>query len=624
MLLAPRVWAAPRVWVVDDGEKVRSIDLATPFAHGEDNPVWQPGAPVRLFAMRNESVALQVVVEADDDALDGVTVDLDELHGPGEAVLANREPRTVPQPIERFVEHFTIVQHPSGRAEGEGSQGWEDGSGPAHGAWLGPVPDALIPVEVARSWDPYPMHVLPRTNRLVWIDLNVPRTQAAGAYAGSVLVHAAGSRELATIPVELEVADATLPDRTVGTAVHVDLAQLEERSGRYAERGLWQLLHAHRITPLHEATTQGDVQRQADALNGSLFTRATGYVGPGAGLGDGVLALGAAGALEGPDDGTLHAVEGVVAQVSYQKLFGSTEVILFAADEQCESPWGAGWRALLRGADDQDVRRVRVGWRCPQDPTAQPVDVPILHASWNAAEAKSARAQGKETWVYGGVLPRTGTFLLDANAVSPRVNGWLSAMFGIPRWDAGDAMRWSRGQDGDEPIDPFEEPETYQDGDGAWAEGEGLLVYPGTQLGAFQEHSLGVPGVVPSIRLKNWRRGIEDAGYLQMARERDPAAADAVARWLIPAAFGEATAGGAPSWSPRGRAFFEARRALLAIALGREPVALAAPAGAARSDAQLANVAQVARGSSTLDAEAAIVLALAGIVGMRLLRRRQA
>ncbi|HEY6463729.1 MAG TPA: hypothetical protein VIY73_26350, partial [Polyangiaceae bacterium] len=364
---------------------------------------------------------------------------------------------------------------------------------------------------------------------------------------------------------------------------------------------------------------------QADALNGSLYTRAAGYVGPGAGLGDGVLTLGAPGELEGPDDGTLHAVEGVVAQVSYQKLLGSTEMILLAADDRCESPWGAGWRSLLRSADDTDVRRVRVGWTCTLDPTAQPVDVPSLHATWNPAEVKAARAQGKETWVHGGVLPRTGTFLLDANAVSPRVNGWLSAMFGIPRWDAGDAMRWSRGgREAGEPIDPFVDPETYQDGDAAWAEGESLLVYPATQLGEFSEHSLGVPGVVPSIRLKNWRRGIEDAGYLQLARDHDPVAADAVARWLIPAAFGEAKPGDAPSWSPRGKAFFDARRALLAIVLGREPVVLAKAAGAPGGSIPVAQVAPAAHGSSVLDAEAAFALALMGMAGMRLVRRRQA
>ena len=109
-----------------------------------------------------------------------------------------------------------------------------------------------------------------------------------------------------------------------------------------------------------------------------------------------------------------------------------------------------------------------------------------------------------------------------------------------------------------------------------------MLVYPGAQLDAFEEHSLGLQSVLPSIRLKNWRRGIEDAGYLQMARDRDPARADAVARWLVPAALDEAKPGDAPSWGSRGKPFFEARRALLDITLGRSTVDLGKPDADAR------------------------------------------
>src|SRR5580700_8324466 len=55
--------AAPSVWVVDDGEKIRRDATSTPFERGEDNPVWSPGQTVRAFAMRNETIALQAIVE---------------------------------------------------------------------------------------------------------------------------------------------------------------------------------------------------------------------------------------------------------------------------------------------------------------------------------------------------------------------------------------------------------------------------------------------------------------------------------------------------------------------------------------------------------------------------------
>jgi hypothetical protein len=341
---------------------------------------------------------------------------------------------------------------------------------------------------------------------------------------------------------------------------------------------------------MHDATSDGDVHRQAGALDGSLYTRSMGYTGPAPATGDGVLAVGGFGAFGEPDERTLVRIQQIADAAADLKLFGGTDVFLFAADEQCSSSWGGGWRKMLRASDDASVRRLRVAWTCAMDPTAQPVDVPIVRAAYDAAQVREARAQGKEPWVDDGVQPRTGTFLLDADAVSPRVNGWLSAMFGVPRWAVRESTRWYAAH-GDVPVDPFVDAEWLLPDDAGWAEGEGVLLYPGTQLDAFTEHSLGFDGVLPSFRLKNWRRGIEDAGYLQMARARDPAKADAIARWLVPAAFDEARTGEPPSWSARGKPFFDARRALLALALGRTPVALGdtpatqAPPGGPRSGA---------------------------------------
>ncbi|MGH7293418.1 MAG: hypothetical protein ACRELB_00725, partial [Polyangiaceae bacterium] len=189
-LLAPgRALAEPSAWVIDDGEKVLQGAQDTPLERGQDDPVWSPGEPVRLFAMRNESVALQVVVAADDAELEGVTVELPELRdADGAAMVDAPKSRLVGRPVERFVEHFVDVWRPSrGKLDG-GSRGWEPGSGPPDGAYVGRVPDALIPVEDAPAWDPYPMKVRAHQNGVVWIDVNVPREQAPGAYRGVVTV----------------------------------------------------------------------------------------------------------------------------------------------------------------------------------------------------------------------------------------------------------------------------------------------------------------------------------------------------------------------------------------------------------------------------------------------------
>jgi hypothetical protein len=578
-LLATRpAQAAPSVWVVDDGEKIRRDATNTPFERGDDNPVWSPGQPVRLFAMRNESVALQVVVAADERELQGVTVDIEKLEGPDGAELRDREvpphaPRPTAQPIERFVEHFLDVTRPSGGKTAGQSTGWERGAAPRPTDWVGPVPDALVPIEIASaSWAMYPMHVEPRSNGIVWVDVNVPRTQMPGHYRGSIVV-AASDETLSTVPLDLEVLDATLPDRIGGATVYLDPMQVGWRIGAGEEEQMWRLLHAHRIAAMHDVSDVRDLYKLRPALDGSAYRPDRGYLGPAPNLGDGVLAIGAHGSLGEVNVGNIATVREVAREAGRLGLFGGTDVFVYASDDRCDDPIGPAWRDALAQSDDSQTRRVRVGWTCDADPARQSVDIAMLHAAYDPERARVAREHGKQTWVHDGVEPRTGSFLLDAPAVSPRVNGWIAAMFDVKRWVVGDAARWvpNRYSAG---IDPFDTAETFHDEDGDWANGEGVLLYPGAQIDCCTEHSLGQAIVLPSIRLKNWRRGIEDAGYLDLARGRDEAEANRVARWLVPRAFGEAPKGSAPSWPARGAPFFEARRALAAVVTGRTHVEL--------------------------------------------------
>ena len=283
--------AAPTVWAIDDGEKIKQDATSLPFKSGGSNPVWSPGQPIRLFALKNETVAFQVVVEADAAPLDGVTVDLASLDGPGGQSIANAAGATDPtsfvgRPIERFVEHYFTIARASGGTNPAEALGWSAGSGPAAGKWTGLVPDALIPVEVAPAWDPYPMHVDAQRNAVVWIDVTVPKTQAPGTYKGPVVVKA-GSGALATLPIELLVIDATLPDRPVRTMLYYDRSELDRRTaaGDAVEKHLWQLYHRHRLVPMHNGKTAPDAERRLRALDGSIYTKELGYEGPAEGMG---------------------------------------------------------------------------------------------------------------------------------------------------------------------------------------------------------------------------------------------------------------------------------------------------------------------------------------------------
>src|SRR5262249_15207476 len=154
---------------------------------------------------------------------------------------------------------------------------------------------------LAAAWSPWPMRVGPRENAVVWIDLTVPLDEPAGVYRGRVIARA-GGRTLAALPLELEVLPATLPARPVATMLYYGRGELAERVGDVdaTERQLWTLLHRHRLAPIHAVASAADVRRHLPALDGSLYTKAAGYDGPAAGVGDGIVAIGMYGSLGAP------------------------------------------------------------------------------------------------------------------------------------------------------------------------------------------------------------------------------------------------------------------------------------------------------------------------------------
>lgn len=566
--------AAPVVWAVDDGEKIKQ-DTAptTPLATGQGNPVWSPGQPIRLFAMKNETVSLQIVVAADATALSGVTVDLESL-ATATAKIANAPGANDPtvyvgRPIERFVEHFFDITRASAGRNAKESLGWAAGSGPTAGKWTGKLPDALIPVEVAPSWSPYPMNVAPNANGIVWIDVTVDKTQPPGLYKGNVVVKAA-STMLATLPVELEVVDVTLADRPVKTMLFYDREELDRRIGAAssdaAEKQLYRLYHRHRLSPMHSALSVADVSRKIEVLDGTFYTAKNGYAGPGEGMGDGVLSLGTYGNFGDPDASTLAVVEGIADLLDGKRLFDQTDAFVYATDEDCQSPRGAKWKSLIAGSSNPRVKKVRVGWTCSEDPVSQPVDIAIQLAAFDPTQAAKARALGKDVWTYNGHMPETGAFMTDTPAISLRVNGWISGMFAIGRWFYWETTFWYDGNRGGlGPYDPFATAETFHNSDGDYCAGDGVLVYPGKQVDMFTAHSIGMDGVIASIRLKNWRRGIQDAGYYQLAHAADAKRAEDIAKGLLPAVLSQSKGGQPPSWSEAGKPFFDARKALLAL-----------------------------------------------------------
>ena len=612
-------WASaggPRVVAIDDGVRVRRGDLG--IAPRPEDPVARPDGSVRLAALRGEVVAFQVVVEAGDAPADGVTVDL--ALAPSARTGAGARPT-----VERFVEHAVEV---TGRSRNDRRPGealaWSKGARPKDDRVLGLVPDALIPVGHAPAWCPYPLAIAPRTAHALWIDVSVPVTAAPGTYEGDVTVAAHGAL-FARLPVTLTVDDVELPYRAVSFFAHYGPEEeLEARigGGFETERSLWQLLHRHHVDALADLTSPADVARLAPALDGSLFTQAHGYSGPGEGAPPAVAAIGTYGRLGDPRPEALRAVRAVTPLVPK----AIDDLLLYAVDEQCRSPRGPGWRALLRGAPD--LARVRVAHTCSEDPSGQDVDLVMMAAqAYDGELAARARGLGKAVWVYNGHRPQTGVLVLDADPVDPRATAWIAATRDVGRWFLWEATFWNDGNAGGHgPIDPFTTAESFHNADGDRMLLDGILVYPGAQKG-FPARSLGRSEVLPSIRLKNLRRGIEDAGYLALARTADPAKADAIASTLIGAAFAEVAARGRAAFPNDGVAFARAREALRAIIRPQTTLTRVAMADVLRAGAEARRTTRSARQRSLHEAALAALIVttlVLVVVVVRGRRRRRA
>src|SRR5215470_1010163 len=64
------------IWAVNDGEKVERDDLNNP--NKRENSAWD-GRKVKIFGARNEIIAFQLIVEADQDGIKRLAVTLPQL-----------------------------------------------------------------------------------------------------------------------------------------------------------------------------------------------------------------------------------------------------------------------------------------------------------------------------------------------------------------------------------------------------------------------------------------------------------------------------------------------------------------------------------------------------------------
>jgi hypothetical protein len=150
--------------------------------------------------------------------------------------------------------------------------------------------------------------------------------------------------------------------------------------------------------------------------------------------------------------------------------------------------------------------------------------------------------------MYNGHRPASGSFATEDDGVALRELAWGQYKKKIDRWFFWAATYYDDYQSGRGLNDLFHNALTYGTaatvdavvGETGWnhSNGDGVLMYPGTDT-VFPADSYGVDGPIASLRMKHWRRGIQDVDYLTLANAINPTAVQAILNQAVPKALWE-------------------------------------------------------------------------------------
>ncbi|MEM7307945.1 MAG: hypothetical protein AAF682_14805 [Planctomycetota bacterium] len=454
--------------------------------------------------------------------------------------------------------------------------GWFDR--PAHDE---EVPDIAVPLEAVGAFD-----VTVGTNQSLWVDVHVPRGTEPGPYIGTLELRSAAGW-LRSIPVELEVLDFTLPaDFSAKTMVYLGYGAVNERQVGvpYPDSGTpqaalsdrvrdnyFKVLRRHRLTPF-DANDGPDAwpfdrprEHWVGKLQGAFYTAAEGYAGPGEGVGHDFFVVGAYGSWGWQDAGTAAMHQRTDAWMSwFQANAPEAEVALYLIDEPPLTDAALvakiqGWIADMDSNPGPGQEMLSLS-TVEMHPAMNLFPTLDIAASWanvqDPALAEPAfdyfQTGGRQAFIYNGVRPSVGSFATEDDGVALRVVAWTHFKRGVDRyffWEATYFDNFQGCSTSSCPTDLFGEAQTFGGvppvfdpvlGETGWnhSNGDGVLLYPGNDF-LYPQDSYGLEGPLASLRLKHWRRGLQDYEYLQLARAKNPAAVDSLVQFLVPSVLWE-------------------------------------------------------------------------------------
>jgi hypothetical protein len=429
-------------------------------------------------------------------------------------------------------------------------------------------PDIAVPLELVPTFD-----VAASSNQSIWADVYIPKTASPGFY-GAMLTVSENGAVTHKIPVSLRVRSFALPDApSAKTMLFTSLGDIRPRYGATtAPAALVNerlMAHRHRISLIGDDANQTGNQPGADyvsILDGSFFAAKYGYAGPGAGTGQDVYSIGTYGSLTGGSNQTQFTDAFNAWETWFEGSSPATERFVYLCDEvacQQSTPTLATqlqWWSAISGAGSKLHTMATQGLldapSTLSDPTsAWPYSQGVSgtgtttggqsSADQSAADAVVAAEPTRRIFSYNGERPGAGSIATEDDGVALREQPWGQYKKKIDRWFWWEATYYDDNQQGLGQVDLFTSADTFGTatadptyGTVGGANGNGVLVYPGTDV-LFPASSYGIAGPIASLRLKHWRRGLEDVDYLALAAAKDPAAVAALVSKMVPSVLWE-------------------------------------------------------------------------------------
>jgi hypothetical protein len=574
-----------RVWAVDDGEKVKRGDLSHPLADSRENTVWD-GEGVSIFGARNEIVAFQLILEAGASGAEDIDVYISDLSNGSFSISNSKAGSANPfdylgKNIELFTEHYIEISDPS-----RGGSSWSQSARPSS-SYLGWVPDALIPLSAPPELGGSPFDIHANTNQGVWVDLWIPRNAPQGTYTGEIQISSGGGISH-LIPIELVVLNFTLPDEThFPNMFAIEPGDIARRHGVKFDTdefyeiltSYYQMAHRHRFDLVQSVRNLSQMRRyHQHYLSGSFYTDRFGYEGPGEGIGNQIFSIGLYGGMPmeygeaSPNWTQEDWWEGSDLWATwFNQNFPDVSIHKYLLPDE---PRTSSDLRTIQAQADWSHNNLGIGGTIPTfvtqwiDPDYQGyVDIwstsanhALLrnHPGTDPQDVENEKDAGKEWGVYNGYRPATGSTLLDTDAIDFRVIPWIGWKYDLDHYFYWMTTYWTDWQHDAARWNIFTNPRTAT----VQRNGSGTFFYPG-QDHVYSEENRGLPGPLSSIRMKNWRRGMQDYEYLWLAQRLELGSeVERIVDQVVPAALWDADPNKSVAWPVRGNGFEAYRQEL--------------------------------------------------------------